>query len=53
MNTSEVRAVLDRQVTALRNVLPEDVHWRLVLLLAAAEVIGERKHDDEPPTRLH
>jgi len=47
MNTSEVRAVLDRQVAALRGILPEPERWRLILVLAASEVLGERKHNDD------
>ena len=48
MSAPELRALLDRHVAALRALLPETEAYRLLLALAATEVLVERQRSDAP-----
>jgi len=52
MSAQEVRALLDRQTACLRALLPEPEHYRLLLALAASELLAELRQSD-PPTPNH
>ena len=41
MNVHEVTALIDRLTVELRSRLPEDEQYRLLLVLAASELLGE------------